>query len=243
MNLYIDESGSMTTVNSDHNPYFVVSIVQINDKKKVKRCFKRFVAENLETLREIDKQNRMFNRDGRFKELKGSELTPGLKKKFMERMFRDNNLSLYYIVLDNKRINPAMYANTARAFNYCVKLALSYFIKKKLMNVDINKIEIDERNERTKTKFFLQEYLNTELILHDGVLKHNVEVEYFDSANNIFIQIADVFANIKYSDLWSNAYKLELKKASDLGYIKKIFNFPQKNYERILTNQFTYDIL
>lgn len=48
---------------------------------------------------------------------------------------------------------------------------------------------MDERNEKTETKFFLENYLNTELML-GGVTQGKFNVSYFDSANNKFIQIA-----------------------------------------------------
>ena len=232
MKLYIDESGSMTCKNSDRNPYFVISMVKVKDIKKVVRYFKRFVSENYAELQTIDKRQKMFTLDGRFRELKGSELTPELKKKFMSKLFRDNALEVFFITIDNKSVNSSLYNNTARAFNYCVKLAIGYYIKRGELSKDIKTIEIDERNESTKTRYFLEEYLNTELILHENVLSNNLSVRYFDSAHNIFIQIADVFANIKYSDLLTGNYKSELEKAQKDKYIKKNFNFPQKKAKK-----------
>lgn len=242
MNLYIDESGSMTTTNINGNPYFVISMVAVNDSQKVKRYFKRFVSKNLSELKRIDCRKKMFEGD-KFKELKGSELIPKLKKEFMTSMFRENCLKVFYIVLDNQSITPNFYLNTARAFNYCIKLALSYYLRTGKIGKEINNIEIDERNERTKTKFFLEEYLNTELLLHEGVLDKNISVQYFDSSQNIYIQIADVLANIKYSDLLTCNYNKELNDACYKGYIKKDFVFPQKVDRTLLTSETTYDIL
>lgn len=232
MKLYIDESGSMTSRDSEKHPYFVISMVKVNDIKKVVRCFKRFVSGNYGELQKIDKRKKMFNADGHFRELKGSELTPDLKREFMRKLFRDNALEVFFITIDNKSVNSSLYNNTARAFNYCVKLAIGYYINRGELPRDIQTIEIDERNESTKTRYFLQEYLNTELILHENVLSNNLSVKYFDSANNIFIQIADVFANIKYSDLLTGNYKKELESARKEGYLKKNFNFPQKNRKK-----------
>ncbi len=232
MKLYIDESGSMTSKDSGKHPYFVISMVKVNDIKKVAKYFKRFVSENYEELKNIDKRQKMFSIDGHFRELKGSELTPDLKKEFMRKFFRENALEVFFITIDNKSVNPSLYNNTARAFNYCVKLAIGFYIRREELPSDIHTIEIDERNESTKTRYFLQEYLNTELILNENVLSNNLSVKYFDSANNIFIQIADVFANIKYSDLLTGNYKNDLDKARKEGYLKKIFKFPQKNCKK-----------
>ena len=229
MKLYIDESGSMTTKSCAKYPYFVISMVKVNDLKKTATIFKRFVSDNFAALKSIDVRGKMFDENGRFKELKGSELTPELKKKFMRKFFRDNVLEVFFLTINNKKVADTLYNNTARAFNYCVKLAITYYIHRGDLTSDITSIEIDERNESTKTKFFLQEYLNTELILEENVLQDSLSVKYFDSSNNIFIQIADVFANIKFSDLMTGNYKKELYQAFKDKYVKKNFNFPQKN--------------
>ncbi|MBQ1959848.1 MAG: hypothetical protein II354_05400, partial [Firmicutes bacterium] len=76
-----------------------------------------------------------------------------------------------------------------------------------------------------ETKHFLENYLNTELLLA-GIIEDECKVSYFDSANNIIIQIADVFANLMFSQLKTGAYTEEFEKMKDDGYIKNIFNFP-----------------
>ncbi len=65
---------------------------------------------------------------------------------------------------------------------------------------------IDERNIRTEAKYTLEDYLNTEL-LFNNILDQNIKVEYYDSCNSILIQIADVFANIFYSNLLNGNYE------------------------------------
>ncbi|MBO5102623.1 MAG: DUF3800 domain-containing protein, partial [Clostridia bacterium] len=135
-----------------------------------------------------------------------------------------------YIVIDNKKLLPNnnFYENTARAFNYLLKIAFIHFYKKKLFlkSEDYN-LQLDERNERTKTKFFLEEYLNTELSLGNPDIKSKFTVKYFDSCNNSLIQIADVMANILYSNIRTQNYNQELKTLKNQNYIKEIFNFPK----------------
>ena len=87
-------------------------------------------------------------------------------------------------------------------------------------------MQLDERNERTDAKYFLQNYLYTELALEDGLGCH-FDVAYFDSSNNSMIQIADVFSNIMYSNLKTGAYQEELKEMQEDGVIKYIFQFPK----------------
>lgn len=89
-------------------------------------------------------------------------------------------------------------------------------------------IQLDERNQKTKTKYFLEEYLNTELNLHENIINHNINVQYFDSSNNAIVQIADVFANIYYSNLRTSNYEKEIKDMRRNGYLVKEFKFPKK---------------
>lgn len=85
---------------------------------------------------------------------------------------------------------------------------------------------MDERNERTETKYFLENYLNTELFMN-GTINGKFDVAYFDSSTNSLIQIADVFANLLYSHLQTGGYDEELQKLKDAGILKFTFEFPK----------------
>lgn len=128
--------------------------------------------------------------------------------------------------MDNDKLSDAICQNKARAFNYVIRLAVGFFFKNKLLLEEDYCMQLDERNERTDAKYFLQNYLNTELALEDGLGCH-FDVAYFDSSNNSMIQIADVFSNIMYSNLKTGAYQEELKEMQEDGVIKYIFQFPK----------------
>lgn len=224
--LFIDESGSMTVQHSDKNPYFVISIVRVKNPKQLKKVFSRFVSKYLNDLRECDRGKAMFNGDA-FKELKGSALTPELKRSFINYFCRNDYFEVFYIVADNRRILPRLYKSTARAFNYLLKLALEYFIKCGYITSDKLDIQIDERNEKTFSRHFLLEYINTELF-NTGVINDECCVQYFDSANNKLIQMADVLANIYYSYLITGNYENEIQKMKREGYLKFVFEFPKQ---------------
>ena len=104
-------------------------------------------------------------------------------------------------------------------------MALEYFIGKNHLPNENCSLQLDERNEKTETKYFLENYLNTELSMN-GTSTGKFKVEYFDSANNSLIQIADVFANIYYSHLQTGAYNEEIKNLIDKGILKFTFIFP-----------------
>lgn len=61
----------------------------------------------------------------------------------------------------------------------------------------------------------------------NGTASGKFQVSYFDSANNNLIQIADVFANLFYSHVKTDAYTEELQKLKDSGILRFIFEFPK----------------
>ena len=203
MNLYIDESGS---INNKLNSPFVIAIINVLDYRKFNTVIKRFITSRFDKLKDLDNDfynkdgklmkrgNQMF-KNGKFKELKGSQFDRDMKQDFVEFITKKKYFDLYFIKIDNKLLTDKICENTARAFNYTLKLALSYFISQKYIDDEDCLIQLDERNERTDARFFLENYLNTELCLN-GVTENHFTVRYLDSSVNPFIQIADVFANI-----------------------------------------------
>ena len=226
--LYIDESGSMTSRFTKPYPFFVVSIIRASNTKKLKKLHKRFVRNNIDELREADKQHQKMFDEVQFKELKGAAFTPDLKRKFVSFFCKNHALEIFYIVIDNKDVSNSFYDNTARAFNYTLKLALEYFRRRNMLPDDSYLIQLDERNERTETKYFLENYLNTELRMNDFI-SHDIKVEYFNSENNRLIQLSDVFANLYFSELMTHNYQEAFKMMEDEGYIRYFFKFPPRS--------------
>jgi len=235
MNIYIDESGSINN-HSNHERYFVIALINITDKKKVTKAYKRFVSGNTDRLKELDKDK--FDNDGNmlreggkmfcgdtFKELKGAQFDREMKIKFAEHFIRYGGLEVYYIQLDNAKLSDGICDDIATAFNYPLKLALEYFIKNGFIAKEDIFLQLDERNEKTNKKYFLQQYLNTELRAK-GITNGKFEVTYFDSSNNKFIQIADVFANLYYSELMTRKYSNVFAKIKSGKILKFIFKFP-----------------
>lgn len=222
--LYIDESGSMTSQYTRRWPYFIISIIRANSPEKLRKLHKWFCTKHMKALKSADSGEKMF-KGGDFKELKGSSLTPILKKEFVAYFGRKDTMDIFYIVIDNKKVSRGLYANTARAFNYVLKLALEYFIRYGMLPDDKYIIQLDERNESPDARHFLQNYLNTELLM-EGILSNDIEVEYFDSSKNRMIQIADVFSNLYFSNLITGNYEDEINLIKDNGCLKSVFRFP-----------------
>ncbi len=233
INLYIDESGSITEV-IKVNSSFIISIIKVKDSATLKKNYKRFVSKNLEKLKKIDNTNKMFDSNGKFLELKGSSLKRELKLDFVNSITKNSPFELYYIHLYNNDLNEAFFSDKSRSFNYLLKLFIINQIHKKNFPKDKYRLQIDERNVKTKCRYELEGYLNTELLLptfhkEEPLLDEPIEVQYYDSCNNKFIQIADVFSNLYYSHIITNQYNeifIELKKNKIL---KDIFIFPLKS--------------
>ena len=236
MHLYIDESGSVNNHNASHCPYFVIALIHVKDHKKTQRAYKRFVSSNMERLRELDKDRidpkgriiktggKMFT-NGKFSELKGSMFDADMKREFLSFFAEKQHFDVYFIKIANAKLSDKFCSNTARVFNYPLRLALGYYIKRGSLPNEECFLQLDERNERTETRYFLAEYLNTELIMN-GSCNGPFHVQYFDSANHHIIQLADVYANWYYSHLLTGSYEKELKEQLESGIIKGIFEFP-----------------
>ena len=231
VNMYIDESGSIHPTSGKLNRYFIIGIVIPKDPVRLKRIYKLFIRKNIDKLRSLDKDDKMFSEDGKFRELKGSSMDRNLKLDFINFFCKNNLFEVRYIILDNNQLEEKFIKNKARTFNYLMKLFLinsfkkGYIIDKELF------LQIDERNVKTESKFSLEDYLNQELILNDNILE-NIQVKYFDSSQNCFVQIADVFSNIMYSNLITNGnYRKELEKLQEEKYILPPFIFPKKKFE------------
>ena len=236
MNIYIDESGSINRTLPENND-FVVALLCVKDHAKLRRAYKRFVGANIDRLRSLDADKmdpktgnivrqggKMFS-DGHFKELKGNKFDPEIKRKFVEFFIKGGYFDLFYIRVYNHKLKDGFCLNTSRGFNYLIKNSLEYYLKKGFLPSENLMLQLDERNERTETRYFLEEYLNTELITPGD--KHFVfRVQYFDSSDNSFIQIADVFANLFYSHLRTGSYQEEFDNMRKAGVLKHIYEFP-----------------
>lgn len=239
-NFYIDESGSITTEHAKEFPFFIVAMIKVLDKDKLKRKYKRFVSKNMSLLMSVDASKKMFDLTGKFLELKGNCFSPELKHKFVDYFSKEKLFEVYYIKLINKEVSESLCQNKARCFNYLIKEAFAYYYNHGFLEKESCFLQIDERNIRTEAKYLLQEYLNTELQGAD-IIKEDVQVKYFDSSTNCFIQIADVFANLYYSHLMTGKYAEKLKELKDSAILRHTFVFPLNGKKKNKKDQFTYN--
>lgn len=237
MIIYVDESGSINN-HMPNNKYFVIALIKVTNNKSLRKAYKRFVSSNYEDLKELDKDKvnqktgavvkeggKMFL-NGNFKELKGSQFDKKMKHKFVDFFSKKQSFEIYYIKIANEKLTNQFCTNKARVFNYALRLAMEYFITKGYMPNEDCTLQLDERNEKTEARYFLENYLNTELLMN-GTINSKFKITYFDSSDNKLIQVADVFANLFYSHLQTGAYEEEFDKLEKEGILKFIFEFPK----------------
>ena len=223
--LFIDESGSMTCEYAFSYPYFVICIIRSINKDKLKTIFKRYVSKKLSSWIENDSE---LIKNGKFKELKGSKLSYLEKIDFASFITENNYFEVYYIVVINNKITKRLYENKARAFNYLLEETLNYCFKNNLLPFDDYFIQIDERNIKNNSIKSLEDYLATSFMIKENYI-NSIVLEYYDSKDNLLIQLADFFSNFYYSYLMHRSsyssiiYELRRKKI-----IKCEFIFPIK---------------
>lgn len=221
--IYIDESGS---INGDcrGGRWFVIALLCVTNKDKLKRVMKRFIQQNIGSLRKLEKSRMMF-KEGKLTELKGAALTPMYKRKFLEYFAQKDLFKVVFIKVNNTRLQPRFCDNTARSFNYLIRKTIQVLFDRKILEQADCHICIDERNVRTGSRHTLEDYLNTELRLALGY-DANFYIEYHDSCNNKLIQLADVFSNIFFSSIFNRQLRGDLRELEQKGYVPLIFEFP-----------------
>jgi len=219
----------MTKLHSSSNGFFVISILEVTDIKKLKKVFKRFISKKLSSLQAIDTEHKMFDLNNHFIELKGSSLTKSMKIEFVEYLLKSKLFRVYIVKNDNNKLaDGKIYENTARAFNYFLKLALTYYIHQGYLPKDEYLLQIDERNTKPNALYSLEDYLNIELCIADCLVE-SCEIRYFHSHMNTLIQIADFFSNLYYSYLHqTSSYQQIISKLRNENILIDSFIFPIK---------------
>lgn len=224
LNLYIDESGSMTIYPKQNGlRYFHIAIVNIKKGELAKKRFKKFISKNFERLAELDEMGKMFV-SGSFKELKGSCLNFELKKQFVQAVCYDEAIEVYLVRVDNRKVKSYFYQHRHQAFNFLIKTTLMRYAQWGLLGNEQLELHLDQRNLKKVNQSFLKEYLQTELVSALPAYA-DINVEYLSSEHSVFIQIADVFANLHYTSNFSSEVGRLIRFLIDEGYVKDSFEF------------------
>ena len=223
--LFIDESGSLTSDFAFIHPNFVMCVVRVKDITNLRKLVKRFIYENYQEIKNTDDNNKIFN-DGEFLEIKGSSLTSTLKEKLANYLCRGNILEIYYVHVFNEEVKQYFYDDPSLIYNYVLYLALKKNLENKNLPYDDYLIEVDNRNLKHISINSLEDYLTIELKLKKRLLR-SVNVEYFDSKDNLMVQVSDFFSNLYFSYLKNKStYESLINKLKKENYIKDIYYYP-----------------
>ncbi|MBG9368277.1 DUF3800 domain-containing protein [Streptococcus sp. NLN64] len=182
MNYYLDESGSITTSNSQHNRFFIIAGVSTQNPKKVKRVFRKAKLNYL-------KHNPDLELDVKT-EIKGSEMPLDFKDYVFTQLIEKTDITFNFLVFDNHNVQDHLRQKPNITFNYLMYLKTNNLIT----SYEPVRLDLDERNKSVKSLKALEEYLQTRLCVEDNKTP-DIRVEFFDSATHTMIQIADILAN------------------------------------------------
>lgn len=228
--LFIDESGSLTSDFAFVHPNFVMCVVRVKDITNLRKLLKRFIYENYQEIKESDENNHIFSQ-GEFLEIKGSSLTPSLKKRLAKFLCHGNVLEIYYIHVYNEEVKQHFYSDPSLIYNYVLYLLLERNLVNKNLPYDDYLIDIDNRNLKHVSINSLEDYLNIELKLKKRMVR-SLNVAYYDSKDNLMVQISDFFSNLYFSYLKNkNTYNALIDDLKKDNYIKDIYYYPkQENF-------------
>ena len=225
--LYIDESGSLTSEFAFIHPNFVMCVVRVKDITNLRKLLKRFIYENYQEIKEIDENNKIFNHGG-FVEIKGSSLNSKLKKRLAHFLCNGNILEIYYIHVFNEEVKQHFYDDPTLIYNYVLYLMLNKNLENKNLPYDDYLIDVDDRNLKHISVNSLEDYLNIELKLKKRLIR-SINIEYYDSKDNLMVQVSDFFSNLYFSYLKNHdLYNDLITNLKEKGYIKDIFYYPNE---------------
>ena len=112
-----------------------------------------------------------------------------------------------------------------------IKIISLNFDKKNLENknlpYDDYLIDIDDRNLKNISINSLEDYLNIELKLKKRYVR-SLNVAYYDSKDNLMVQVSDFFSNLYFSYLKNkNQYQDLIDELTKENYIKDIYYYPE----------------
>lgn len=189
---YIDESGSMPKVlNTDpKHRYFVIALVHTSNPRKLKSVYKK-------AIQKLRKSYPLFFAGlANPNECKASEMLPFMKLYVLEKLMNNSDMTIAHMVVNNIEVDQIFRNVPGRSFNFLVKIVTENF---RLTTADkqLLELKLDNRNVKLEGLSELEGYLYNSLALESSIVQ-DVKVEYWDSCDNLNIQVADLIANVIY---------------------------------------------
>ena len=195
---FIDESGSITKTDVEHNRYFIIAILFTRNPNRINRYFKKGIA----SLMQDNKYKGIMLANN---EIKGSEVSETKKNRIYDKIIRNckDDFEVGIIVLDNTYTTKEFIQNHARTFNYITQMFFDKFFRNYSIYKDtISNLHliIDEQNIATGAEYTLEGYLNQHLTVLNP-LCNCFDVVYTDSRNHSLIQLIDFISNTFYRNI------------------------------------------
>ena len=199
LSIYVDESGILAKSTPASPKYFIIAFVITNNSEKLKKEFKN------SRLKAVKNKKKYLEQLKNTHEIKATDISENYKISIYEKLIEkcSDCFEIGFIVVDNDNLDSKFKEVRARSFNFLLKSFLSdYFINHSKFCSNGNLIQninfiIDEQNVATKSKYTLNEYLNT-AFLDNPITEKDITVTYSDSKNVILIQLADFLANTSF---------------------------------------------
>jgi hypothetical protein len=195
--IYIGQSGRIIDGICENHEYFIVSLLYVQNKFFVEDVFKKARLKAVNRMPELREILRTTGEIKGFKE----KLKASVYKKIFEKC--GEGLALHLLVFDNQEFENSFRQISQRAFNYIMRRYLDVVSVNGGESSDCGNIElfIDETKTQTKSKFILEEYLNTELNLFKKLCNGSLQVNYCCEKDYLCLQLSDYLANTLYREL------------------------------------------
>ncbi|EOK20173.1 hypothetical protein WQ3_02509 [Enterococcus faecalis EnGen0338] len=186
MNLFVDESGSITASKLNKNRFFIIAFLETDKPYNVIRQFRKAKADYIK-VSGVDLDIT--------KEIKGSEMPYGMKKAIFKRINEKTDVTFHFKAIDNFNLVESLIHKTALSFNYFVYLTVNEISKvSNSSDLKMLKMQIDDRNTAIESLNSLQEYLMIKFTIEDGKFE-TIKTSYKNSESKDLIQVVDLFAN------------------------------------------------
>jgi hypothetical protein len=197
LSIYIGLSGQIVDGICENHEYFIISVLYVQNRNFVEDVFKK---ARLKAINRIPELLCVLQKTGEIKGLK-EKLKGSIYKKIFEKCSQELGLDL--LVMDNKDFENSFRQISQRTFNYIIRKYLDAAAGGGGEYADCGNIElfIDEKKIETKSKFVLEEYLNTELNLFKRLCSGSVQVNYCSPRDQLCLQFTDYIANTLFREL------------------------------------------
>lgn len=212
--LIFDESGNL----GHDGRYFVISCIDTHNAKALHNIMKRKIGQAKHLFPELSMNHS--------NEIKAKDAYPAVKSHILECIV-SKELTISYIVVDLKHIEPRLLRDKNILYNFASKILISRLISKEDEGKKIN-IIFDNKTTKISSTNSLREYIIAEIV-YEKQFDVDINFEYKDSDSNdaYIIQAADYVANALYSFYeYGNSLYIDIVRKK----VNQIQHFPYTNF-------------